>query len=91
MNAPSEDIKDMITQSDGIGTFGEDVFISSEPASPDICTTIYDTGGLPVDLATDLYYPTVQIRLRGRVGGYSAAYLKAQDIVQLLHGVHNET
>jgi len=90
MNPPSEDIKDIITQSGGAGTFGANVFIRNEPSRPDDCVTIYDTGGFPADLATDLYLPTVQIRVRGRVGGYKTAWEKAKLIKDILHGIHNE-
>lgn len=91
MNSPSEDVKDMITQSAGVGTFGVGVFISVEPPTPDLCVTIYDTGGYPADLAVDIYNPTIQVRVRGAVGGYQAAYQKALAVLTLLHGVHNET
>jgi hypothetical protein len=91
MNPASEDIKDMITQSGGAGTFGTDVFISHEPPTPNKVVTIFDTGGFGPDLATDIYNPTVMVRIRGAGNGYQAAYAKAELIRDLLHGVHNET
>ena len=90
MNPPSEDIKDLVTQSNGIGTFGTDVFIAFEPPSPNKSVTIYDTGGFDPDLAIDIEYPTVQFLIRGEVGGYVDAYTKGQTIKSLLHGAHQE-
>lgn len=91
MKSPSEDVKDMITQSGGVGEFAVNVFISEEPPQPDLCVTIYDTGGYPADLAVDIYNPTIQVRVRGAVGGYQAAYQKALAVLTILHGIHNET
>jgi len=91
MNSPSEDIKDMITQSDGIGTFGVDVFISEEPDKPDKCATIYDSGGFDPETHNDISHPTVMLRVRGVVGEYKATYAKARVIVNLLDGRSNET
>jgi len=88
MNPPSEDVKDMVTESNGIGTFGTDVFIAHSPPSPNECVTIYDTGGYNPDLATDIENPTVEFLVRGKVGGYKDAWSKADTIKSLLHGVH---
>jgi len=91
MNPPSEDVKDMITQSNGVGTFGTNVFIGAEPLIPDECVTIYDTGGFDPETHNDIFFPTVNIRVRGVMGGYKAAYAKALAIVTLLNGLRNET
>jgi len=88
MNPASEDIKDLITQSDGVGTFGVDVFIGDEPSQPDLCVTIYDDGGLAPDLATDLEFLNVRVEVRGAANGYKATYNKIERIRNLLHGDH---
>ena len=67
MNAPSVDIKDVL-ETEEIGTFGTDLFISAEPTSPDNCVTLYDYNQItapmvnPSNHAVDTCY--VQIRVR---------------------------
>lgn len=53
----------------GLGlTLGTNLFVSSEPASPADCVTLYDTGGPPpyqdFDGDTWIAHPTVQVRVR---------------------------
>jgi hypothetical protein len=90
MNSPSEDIKDMLVTA-GLGTFGTNLFIGLEPTTPDICTTIYDTGGEPAEVDYNYERPTVMVRVRGAEGGYRAAHLVAQSIRDELNGKHNVT
>lgn len=90
MNPPSEDIKDMLVTA-GLGTFGEDLFIGFEPTDPDICTTIYDSGGEPAEVDYNYERPNVNIRVRGAKGGYRAAQIVAQNIRDELNGKHNIT
>ena len=91
MNPSSEDIKDILESSAvGVGTFATDLFIGKEPDSPNACVTIYDTGGAEPEAGYVYDYPTIQIRIRGEVGGYRNAYLKAKEVRDALHGRINE-
>jgi len=75
----------------GIGTFATDLFISKEPDSPDACVTIFDTGGQDPEAHHTYDYPTVQVKIRGDKQGYAAAFAKAQEVKEALHGLTNET
>lgn len=75
----------------GVGTLagerGWAIYAIQEPTSPDTCITVYDTGGFPPTLNRDpVRAPTVQVRVRGTVGGYRAAYAKVHEAVTQLHG-----
>jgi len=76
MNAPSEDIKDMLIAESGLGlTFAQNLFIGKEKTDPDQIVVIYDTfGGMP-DLTMDQQTyerPSIQIKVRSR--DYSQGY-----------------
>lgn len=93
MNAPSVDIKDILDQdsSQNIGTFATDIFVSAMPDTPNACVCIYDTGPWKKgETNFTLWHPTIQILVRGAVGGYVAAYNKAADVVSVLHTITNE-
>lgn len=91
MNAPSEDVKDIL---DGISslalTFKTDLFTVEMPGTPDECVCIYDSGGFDPQ-PNDLERPTVQIKVRGTKNGYSAAYSLAKSIRSELHEYANQT
>lgn len=93
MNPSSQDVKDMLesSQHGSVGTFGTDLFVHEEPASPDACVTVRDTGGSDPEARFDYRRPTVQVRIRGARGDYLDAYSKAMDVRDALHGVNNET
>lgn len=93
MNAPSEDIKDMLIAESGLGlTFAQNLFISKEKTDPDQIVVIYDTfGGMP-DLTMDqqIYErPSIQIKVRSR--DYSQGYNLINEIYLSLHGRAHET
>lgn len=93
MNAPSEDIKDMLlAQSDLNLTLGKNLFIGKETIQPDDVVVIYDTySGMP-DLTMDgkVYHrPSVQIKVRSR--DYQKGYNLIDEIYRLLHGRAHET
>lgn len=93
MNAPSEDIKDMLLADTSLGlTFGESLFIGMEPSQPNDCVTIYDTPGFPPQLTFDkdehYYYPTIQVRVRST--DYRVGWKAANDIKVSLHGRGHE-
>lgn len=93
MNAPSQDIKDILesSQHGSIGTFATDLFVHEEPAEPDACVTVRDTGGFDPESRFDYSRPTVQVRIRGAKGGFQTAYSKTQEVIDALHGLNNET
>lgn len=57
----------MILDTEGVGTFATDIFVSKEPNDPDNCITIYSTGGIPnqcLDLAENDEICYFQVRVR---------------------------
>jgi len=95
MNPSSEDIKDMLEAESALAfTFGTDLFIGKEPATPDNCVTLFDTGGMPPQLTLtgqgeDYFYPSIQVRVRNRA--YMTGWLLAENIREALHGRAQET
>jgi len=90
MNSPSEDVKDILE--DGLSlVFGTDLFRTFEPEKPDLCVTIYDTGGYDPQSNYVYEYPTITIRCRGNKFGYDEAYAILKDIQGALHDRHGET
>lgn len=90
MNAPSEDIKDLLNDDSDLGlTFGTDLFVSDMPDTPDACVCIYDSGGYDPDVHIQYERPTVQVRIRGGrgPGAYQAAHEQAQEIRDFLIGL----
>lgn len=87
MNAPSEDIKDMLEAKSSLGlVFAENLFIANEPAKPNNCVTIYDTIGGAPDLTLDqlsVYNPSVQVRVRNI--DYLTGWILIQSISNTLH------
>ena len=74
MNPASIDVKDLLV-TEGIGTFGENLFVGKEPAQPNECITIYDTtaGEQNPKLAIDEVSIQVRVRSANYMGGYSRA------------------
>jgi hypothetical protein len=93
MNAPSQDIKDMLVADSSLDlVLGTNLFVGKEPAKPRACVTIFDTYGFPPYLGlTDVgyEYPSIQIRVRNY--NYRDGWEIAQDIVTSLHGRSHET
>jgi hypothetical protein len=94
VNAPSEDIKDILVAQSSLSlTFTENLFVGKEPDSPDDCVTIFDTGEFPPQLTLakgeNYYYPTVQIRVRNNA--YINGYNLISDIRDVLHALNHET
>jgi hypothetical protein len=91
MNAPSEDVKDILDGESELGlTYGTDLFISEMPSIPDACVCVYDSGGYAPDGCLDgaqFERPTIQIQVRGARGGYLIAHELAQSIRDALHGL----
>jgi len=93
MNPPCEDIKDILVDG-GVGVFQTNLFLVSMPNTPDACVGVFDSPGMPPDLSYNVYdleYPSVQVRVRGDIFGYEAAWNKAKEVKDCLHGKANET
>lgn len=92
MNAPSEDIKDMLLAESIELTLAQNLFIGREKTDPDDIVIIYDTfGGMP-DLTMDqetYERPSVQIKVRSR--DYSEGWTLINQIYLSLHGRAHET
>lgn len=92
MNAPSEDIKDMLL-AESIGlSFGQDLFVALQPDKPDNITSIFDLGGLPPQLTMDvakLENPSITIQVRHN--DYQSGYALAEQIKDALHGRAHES
>lgn len=94
MNAPSEDIKDMLEAESSLGLiFAENLYTAMEPTTPNDTVTIFDVPGRAPQLTFNkdeaYYYDAVNIRVRG--SKYSTAYALAQSIMKSLHGRDHET
>ena len=97
MNAPSEDIKDMLEAESSLAlTFATDLFFGQEPATPDNTVTVLDIGSFPTvallssnENDTHYEYKVVQVRVRNR--SYSTGWTLIQNIHDLLHGRAQET
>ena len=95
MTDPSEGVKDIL-EAQSVGTPGPGtgwrLFISKEPDLPDTVVTIYNTGSWRApDPKWLLDFPSVQVRIRGAVNGYQAAYTKAQEVKDRLLGLVPQT
>ena len=89
MNSPAVDIAGLLVTA-GIGTIATDLFVSEQPSLPDECVTVFDTGGFPPEANYNYEKPTVNIRVRGKKGGYQNAYAKAKSVKDELHAKTNE-
>jgi len=96
MNPSSVDIKDILEAESSLGlTFGTDLFVGLEPATPDDCVTIFDTPGQPPVLTLGgqsgegYFFPAIQIRVRNN--SYTTGWDVINDIKTTLHGLNNET
>ena len=97
MNCPSEDLRHFLEGLDDSSgtlnlTYGVDLFIGKEPATPINCVTIFDTPGFApaLGLITQGYeYPSVQIRVRNKK--YITGWNIIEEIKNSLHGLSQET
>jgi hypothetical protein len=95
MNAPSTDVKSLLSANQTLGfTFANNLFVSEMPSAPDACVAIFDTGGFDdvggLDTGSGFVYerPTVQVRVRGAKGAFVNADALARKIKDALHGQH---
>lgn len=97
MTALSEGVKAiLVADGVGTGTLSADwgIHISKMPASPPSparVIAIFDTGGAAPWPHVLLDFPTVQVRVRGGVSDYSAAYDKAKNVKDSLLNLPSAT
>jgi len=98
MNSCAEDIKDYLEalSSDSSSSFipelvfGSNLFVSLLPETTGIAVVLLDTPGSPPN-PNGIRNPTIQVLVRGKVGGYTAAYDIIEAIVDELQGHSNFT
>jgi len=72
-----------------IGTVGTDIFLGLMPDQPDNCVTLFEYAGSPPDLHWAGEYPGLQVRVRNK--SYAAARSKIGEVIEKLHGLHEQT
>lgn len=84
----------LATQS--IGTAATDLFAGRRPESPDACVALFEYPGMSTEHVMEgvgLAYerPRLQVQCRGVSGDYQTPRQKAQDVMNALESVINET
>lgn len=88
MNSPAHDVVQMLAADSGLAlTETVDLFASRLPASPDFCVAVYDYAGEEKLHGLDYWRPRVQVKVRGDIDGYAAAYAVAEGIRDVLDAV----
>lgn len=90
LQPPSFDIATFLA-AQGAGTVGTDIFVGMEPASPDLVVTVYDIGGIAPSPKFLRDEPQVQCKVRGDVNDYQNAWIKAQEVKDILLGAQPQT
>ncbi len=93
MPAYEEGIKDLLVAA-GVGIFGSQsgfgIFIGPEPTKPNTTITIREFTG-PGPMPRHLIdFPVIQVMVRGAPGGYQAAKVKAQAVLDELHSIPSQ-
>lgn len=95
---PCEDLLELLLDSsagdigDFAATTGWGIYLGEMPDKPDSCILLRDgIADWPPAPNYDYEYPSVQIRVRNKKGGFSTAYSKIKAIKDVLHGRYNET
>lgn len=93
MNAPSEDIKDILEGESALGlTFATDLFISEIPGGvTGQCVCVNDSGGDMPELQYNYERPALQVLVRSARGEYLTGHELAQSIRDVLIGTYNYT
>jgi len=73
----------------GVGTPGTDMFLGLMPDQPDNCIALFEYAGSPPDLHWNGEYPGLQVRVRNK--SYAAARTKIGEVMDKLHGLHEQT
>ena len=82
MSAPSTDIRDILVSELGL-TWATDLFRNEQPPEPDICTTLYDVGGIQEPDLGDGGTNNPRVMIRVRHLDYTDGYAFCQSIVDL--------
>lgn len=83
-----------LLQTQGVGTLGTDLFLSTLPDVPDACVALYEYGGGPPQHTlggTSAKWEEPRIQAVARATTYSAARTKIGAIFTALHAVNNTT
>jgi len=87
VNSPAYDLANILASSAvGLGSLGVDLFVGREPATPNNCSTAFDTGGFDPDTGADYQRPTVQFLVRNIA--YNEGWAQANAIRNALHGLY---
>jgi hypothetical protein len=97
MKSLSEDIKDMLENTESSESSGEfsffPIYVGKEPAEPSQTITLFETPGFAPQLTMDrnekYEYPSLQIRIRSNK--FQDGWEQAEKIKDSLHGRANET
>ena len=72
-----------------VGAVGTDIFLGLMPDQPDNCIALFEYAGSPPDLHWNGEYPGLQVRVRNK--SYAAARTKIGEVMEKLHGLHEQT
>lgn len=93
MPSPAEHLKDLLVEA-GVGLFagsatstGWRIWVAFLPDAPDTSIVLYDTGGRASNPAWLIDFPTVQVLVRGKQGGYQDAWARAKMVKNALLGI----
>lgn len=75
-------------EEEDVGTVGVDIFLGLIPDQPDDCVVLFEYAGSPPDLHWNGEYPGLQVRVRSV--SYPTGRAKIGEIVDLLHGLHEQ-
>lgn len=79
-----------VLASGGHGSLGVELFVGKEPDLSNVkdnIITIYDTSPYkPPEVDYGYEYPSVQVRVRRRIGDYNAGLTKVLSVMNTLHG-----
>lgn len=93
MNSPEKDISSYLGTVSSLGLEeGSNLGYAMEPETPNSFATIFNSGGEDSEVNYNYERPTIQVRVRGEVGGeYDTSYDLIKGISDELHGLVNET
>jgi len=81
----------------GIGTPGFDLFYGILPPDPDVCTALFEYGGMPSEPNTGsggtvnrLVFPRIQVLTRGIKDDYDGPRIRAEQVVTLFTAILNQ-
>ena len=85
-----DDIEETLADNN-LGTFGTDLFTGYMPDKPDNLICLFEYGGSPPDIASDVDEENPSFQVRVRNTNYLAARTKIESIVNVLHRIANKT